>query len=154
MKRLDIIKFNNLYIRIFNIVLKIGIDNLIINFGNFTISFRPKKITEYDFELIFWLNENRISFNIEDWYEVLDSYLTDEKEAIEVFEFIDTIFKNEVLIENYCLENSSKLYKRNLVFTAKINNIIQKVSNEKKLFFKLPWVKEKLNTTNKFKPLY
>lgn len=153
MERLDAIKLNNFYKEIFSIVLKIGIENLNIDFGDYTISFRPKNIDTYDFELVFWLNENRISFNIEDWYEVLDSYLTDEKEAFEVFEFINTIFKNKVLIEEYSTR-ANRIYKKNLVFSAKINNQIQKISNVKILHFKLPWIKAKLVKVKEFKSLY
>ena len=121
MEELAVIKLNNLYKDLF-IILKIGIENLQIITDEYAISFRPNNSNLYDFELVFWLNENRISLNIEDWYEIIDSYLGDEKEAFEVFEFIDTIFKNEVLIENYCTEKSNKTYKRNLVYQAKINN--------------------------------
>lgn len=154
MENLNIIKLNNYYKETFNIILKLGVANLQIIKDQYAISFRPKKSNTYDFELVFWLNENRISLNIEDWYEVIDSYLEDEKEAFEVFEFIDTIFKNEVLIENYCTENSNKTFKRNLVYLAKINNEIQKVNNPKKLYFKLPWIKEKLVNVKEFKSLY
>ena len=153
MERLDAIILNNFYKEIFSIVLKIGIENLNIDFGEYTISFRPKNTDTYDFELVFWLNENRISFNIEDWYEVIDSYLNDEKEAFEVYEFIDTIFKNKVFIEEY-RGRTNKTFKKNLVFVAKIDNQIQKISNPKNLHFKLPWIKTELFKVKEFKSLY
>ena len=65
MNKLNIIKSNDFYKIIFQIISKIGVENCNINYGYYTISFRPKDINTYDFEIVFWLNENRISFNIE-----------------------------------------------------------------------------------------
>lgn len=156
MNKLESLDDNSLYTKSLSIVKdKIGIDKFeIINDNESLIAFRYSHTNSYNFEIVFWLNENRISLNIEDWYEIIDSYLANENEALAVYEFLDTLFKNEVLIENYCTGNSSKTYKRNLVYLAKINNAIQKVNNPKKLYFKFPWIKEKLKTTKKFKPLY
>lgn len=156
MNKLVLLDNNPLYIKSLDIVKnKIGIDKFeIISNSESLIAFKYNHIDRYNFEIVFWLNENRISLNIEDWYEIIDSYLVDEKEAFEVFEFIDTIFKNEVLIENYCTEKSNNTYKRNLVYIGKIDNSIRKINNPKKLNFKFPWVKEKLYKTEKFKPLY
>lgn len=147
---------NPLYLRSLSIIKdKIGIDRFeIINNTESLVAFKYNHTDYYNFEIVFWLNENRISLNIEDWYEIIDSYIGNEKEALEVYEYIDTIFKNEVLIENYCTEKSNKIYKRNLVYLAKFNNEIQKVNNPKNIHFKFLWIKERLHKTEKFKPLY
>lgn len=156
MNKLVLLDNNPLYTKLLDIVKnKIGIDKFeIISNSESLIAFKYNHTDCYNFEIVFWLNENRISLNIEDWYEIIDSYLEDAKEAFEVFKFIDTIFKNEVLIENYCTEKSNKTYKRNLIYTGKIDDLIKKINNPKVLIFKFPWVKEKLYKTEKFKPLY
>jgi hypothetical protein len=153
MDKLEIIKSNYLYRDVFEIVLNIGIENLDIACCDYTISFRPKNSDFYDFELVFWLNENRISFNIEDWYEIIDNYLENEKEAFIVFEFIDTIFKYEILIEEF-IGNNNKVFKKNLVFTTKMNNQIKKSNNVQILHFKFPWIRLKLSKSIIYKPLY
>lgn len=156
MNELAFLNKNSLYVKSLSIIYdKIGIDKFdIINNNENLIVFRFNSLESYSFEIVFWLNESRISLNIEDWYEIIDSYLKTDKEALETFDFIDTIFKNKLLIEKYCTEKSNKIYKKNLVYTSRINDKIQEVSNVKKLFFKLPWVNEKLHKTEKFKPLY
>ncbi|MBS3992182.1 MAG: hypothetical protein KGZ87_00520 [Bacteroidetes bacterium] len=155
MDRLARLKNNQFYARILDIIYdKIGVNKFeIIDNNENLIAFRFNSPDNYSFDIVFWLNENRISFNIEDWYEIIDSYLADDKEASEVFDFIDTIFKNEVLIEEY-KGRTNKIFKKNLVFVTKVNDRIQKISNVKTLHFKLPWVKTELGKVNEFKALY
>ena len=96
-----ILESNKYYSKILEIIYKkIGIDKFeVINYDNCFIAFRFNSPESYKFELVFWLNENRLSFNIEDWYEIIDSHFVDDKDASEVFDFINTILKNKVLIE-------------------------------------------------------
>lgn len=150
-----ILESNKYYSKILEIIYKkIGIDKFeVINNDNCFIAFRFNSPESYKFELVFWLNENRLSFNIEDWYEIIDSYFVDDKDASEVFDFIDTILKNKVLIEE-CGGRTNKTFKKNLVFVAKIDNQIQKISNPKNLHFKLPWIKTELFKVKEFKSLY
>lgn len=154
MKNFDIIKQNCFYSDTFSIILKIGVEKLNVNYGDFTISFRPKNSNTYDFELVFWLNEKRISFNIEDWYEVLDDYIENEEQAFKVFEFIDTIFKNNLIIEQYSNKRLNVVTSKKLIFTTKINGLIKIIDMSKRIKFLFPWQKEILFKKNEFKPLY
>ena len=154
MENIDIIKKNDLYRNTFNVILKIGVQRFNINQSDFTIAFRPKIADIYDFELVFWLDENRISFNIEDWYEVLDDYITTEEEALKVFEFIDTIFQNKLIIEQYSKKNSNIITSKKLIFTSKINGLIKIVNLGKRIKFLLPWQKEILLKKDVFEAFY
>ena len=154
MENIDIIKKNDLYRNTFNVILKIGVQRFNINQSDFTIAFRPKIADIYDFELVFWLDENRISFNIEDWYEVLDDYITTEEEALKVFEFIDTIFQNKLIIEQYSKKNSNIITSKKLIFTSKINGLIKIVNLGKRIKFILPWQKEILLKKDVFEAFY
>jgi hypothetical protein len=156
MNKYESLNENWFYTQLLNIIYeKVGIDKFdIIDNNENLIVFRFNFPKSYNFEIVFWLNESRISFNIADWYEIIDSYIINDKDSHEVYDFIDTIFKNKVLIEKYCTEKSNRIYKKNLVYSERINDKIQEVVNVKKMFFKLPWIKEKLIIINEFKPLY
>ena len=154
MENFNILKSNKFYQDIFDIIVQIGIDKLDANYGNSTISFCPKNLNSYQFELVFWLNENRISLNILDWYEIIDSYLFDDNEAFEVFKYIDTIFRNIVVIEEYGVLKSHKIYKKNIEYTTLINGEIIKLNSPQILGYKYPWTKIELLNRKVFIPLY
>ena len=151
---MSIENINEIYKPILNIIGKIGMDKFKkIDFQD-GITYKYDIDDKLPFEIVFWSNEHRISFNIDDWYELLDSYLPDENEAFEVFEFIDTIFKNKIIIKDYSVNNSNKIYKKTITYTTKINNEIKEIYHENIKKFKFPWIKYRLINERSFKNIY
>jgi hypothetical protein len=154
MKELKEIERNLFYKKTFNILLNIGLENLKINYDKLIISFSPKSTETYNFELTFWLNENRISFNIDKWYEVLDDYIQNEIDSTEIYNFINTIFTNELIIEEYSTFKNNKIIKKKLIFKSLVEDGIKEFNLDYNVKYSFPWVKFKLQKINRYKKLY
>lgn len=117
------------------------------------IIYKSLLIDNYYFELIFWKNENRISVNVDDWYEFLDEYYNLDQDIHNTLNYLKTFFSNEVIIEEYSNQKNNIIVKKNIIFYGFINkkNQILNIQNSIKFYF--PWNKIVKTNTIKYEKI-
>jgi len=152
-KKIDILSNNKFYSKLYNVIYKtIGVNNFKVTSNDLFISFQLITANQYSFVITFWLNNDRISFDIEDWYEIQDQYIENENDTDVVFQFIDTIFRNRIIMEEY--GTKGKVYKKSISYTTKINGVIETITQNKIIKLSFFWNKVELINRREFNPIY
>lgn len=154
MNNLKKIESNIYYHKLLELINTIGTERFKILTDDYGASFLYKSSNQfYDFEVAFWLDANRVSFNIRDWVEVADDYIENEQDAIESFEFIETILQNKIIFKEYGLKNKKSIYKKSIEYTTKIQGKIELIKQDAILKIKFPWQEYVLLNSEEYSPV-
>ncbi len=91
-----------------------------------------------EFQICFWLNEDRVSFFLEE-FEIIDEYLKNINDTIYLKKFIEEILTNEVALEKF-KSKKNKVFKKVIEYSG-IEDNRKKVFSENHIYkFKFPWI--------------
>jgi hypothetical protein len=135
------------------IIQKIGVIKFKIEENIDFIIYKSLLIDNYYFELIFWKNENRISVNVDDWYEFLDEYYNLDQDIHNTLNYLKTFFSNEVIIEEYSNQKNNIIVKKNIIFYGFINKKKQLLNIQNSIKFYFPWNKIVKTNTIKYEKI-
>ncbi len=137
---IEILEKNILYKFIYELVIKkIDLKPEIVFNDESTIVLKYEGHKKANFQICFWLNENRISCLLEE-IEIIDEYIKNEAQASDLKNFIKEVLSHNVRLKFY-KNQKDVLFKKSLFYTS-IENEKIKLFSENQLFkIRFPWIK-------------